>query len=210
LTATNAQLARWLALFTVSASAWAGTVSEHPAPGTSLVHFGEIDSNVYKGSKPKKDADFAFLQSKQIKYILNLRFLPVLSRPEQHKAKKYGMTYISVFMNASQVAPSEKHVDRILELLRDPCYQPIYFHCDIGRDRTSLIATLYRMYFSGLPPPDAWREMKEYGFKDSWTLLGLKKYLDKHPTAPASLEATRHSCDAAQPRVSGDLRESAR
>ena len=28
----------------------------HPAPGTSMVRFSEIDEGVYKGSKPKSDA----------------------------------------------------------------------------------------------------------------------------------------------------------
>jgi hypothetical protein len=77
-------------------AASAGTKLEHPASGTSIVRFTELDANVYKGSKPKNDADFAFLQSKRVKYILNLRFLPLLSRPEQGKARKYGMTISAV------------------------------------------------------------------------------------------------------------------
>jgi len=191
-----------LGVIVLNTAALAGTKLDHPAPGTSVVRFTELDSNVYKGSKPKNDADYAFLQSKHVKYILNLRFLPLLSRPEQRKARKYGMTYVSVYINASPLSPSEKHVAKILEFLHDPCYQPIYFHCDIGRDRTSLIATLYRMYYSGLAPEDAWKEMKDYGFKDSWTLLGLKKYLNKHPKAPASLATMHHACTTVQPQVS--------
>jgi hypothetical protein len=42
------------------------------------------------------------------------------------------------------------------------------------------------MYFGGFAAQDAWQEMKDYGYKDSWTLLGLKKYLNKHPKPPAS------------------------
>jgi hypothetical protein len=191
-----------LAVILMNTVALAGTKLEHPAPGTSIVRFTEIDANVYKGSKPKNDADYAFLHSKHVKYVLNLRFLPLLSRPEQRKARAHGMTYISVYINASPIAPSEKHITRILEFLRDPCYQPIYFHCDIGRDRTSLIATLYRMYYGGLASQDAWQEMKDYGFKDSWTLLGLKKYLNKHPKPPTDLAKVRHACVAPQQEVS--------
>jgi hypothetical protein len=101
-------------------------------------------------------------------------------------------------MNASPVAPSTQHVNRILGILHDPCYQPIYFHCDIGRDRTSLIATLYQVYFDGLPPEQARRAMKEFGFKDSWTLRGLKEYLIKHPKAPASWGGSGDACAAAR------------
>jgi len=70
-----------------------------------------------------------------------------------------------------------------------------------GRDRTSLIATLYRMYFEGLPAQEAWQETKDYGFKDSWTLLGLKKYLNKHPLPPAPFAFAKRTC-AAQTQVS--------
>src|SRR5438105_15700661 len=30
----------------------------HPAPGTSMVRFEELDDGVYRGSKPKSDADY--------------------------------------------------------------------------------------------------------------------------------------------------------
>jgi len=72
-----------------------------------------------------------------------------------------------------------------------------YLHCDIGRDRTSLIATLYEVYFKG--PQGSWQEMKRFGFKDSWTLSGLKTYLTKHLTPPAALTAaSAQTCAAGQ------------
>jgi Tyrosine phosphatase family len=162
--------------------------AKHPAPGTSLVRFAQLDDGVYKGSKPRNDADFQFLESKHIKYILELNFLPFLSKPEKGKAKKYGMTLLSVHMNASPLAPSEKHVARIMSILRDKRFHPIYLHCDIGRDRTSLIAGLYEIYYHGMSPQDAWQKMKGYGFKDSWTLRGLKTYFYKHPKPPTLIK----------------------
>ena len=183
-----------LPIFALSGQAVGAAIHAHPEPGTSIVRFAQLDEGVYKGSKPRNDADFAFLQSKHIRYILNLRFLPFLAGPEKGKAKRYGMVDISAFINASPLAPWEKHVNRVLEILHDPCYQPIYFHCDIGRDRTSLIATLYQIYFGGLSPSNAWQQMRDFGFKDTWTLRGLKHYLLKHPTGPPGLTLPAHAC----------------
>ena len=162
---------------------------QHPAPGTSIVRFAQVDAGVYRGSVPKNDADFRFLESKHIKSILNLEFIPFLSELEERKARRYGITVIDALINGSPVAPSEKHVNRILLILRDKRYHPIYFHCALGRDRTGLIAALYKIYFRGMSQQDAWQEMKSFGFKDSWTLGGLKRYFERHPTPPPSLLA---------------------
>src|ERR1700741_736738 len=91
----------------------------HPAPGTQIVRFQQLDEGIYKGSKPKTDADYEFLQSKGVKYMLELRLFPWLNVGEKRKAKKYGITLLTGTMSASTVEPSKKHVDAILWLLRD-------------------------------------------------------------------------------------------
>jgi hypothetical protein len=156
----------------------------HPAPGTHLIRFQELDEGVYKGSKPKTDADFEFLQAKGIKYIVNLKVFPWINNWEKHKAKKYGMTLLTGTISASPMEPSENHVNAVLCLLRDKRYHPIYFHCDLGRDRAMLIVGLYEMYYKGKPKEEAYKEMKYYGFKDDWTLAGLKNYFEKHSQQP--------------------------
>ena len=160
---------------------------QHPAPGTSIVRFAEVDQGVYRGSTPRTDADFRFLKSKHIRYVLSLEFIPFLSKFEERKARKYGISVLHAVMNGSPVPPSEEHVNHILLILRDKRYHPIYFHCALGRDRTGLIAALYKMYFRGMLPNEAWREMMRFGFKDSWTLRGLKTYFQKHWKRPDSL-----------------------
>jgi hypothetical protein len=164
----------------------------HPAPGTSIVRFAEVDQGVYKGSKPKTDADYRFLQSKNIRTVVDIKFFPLLYRFEKRKAEKYGITVIPVTINASPIAPSETHVRQTLCLLADKRLRPIYFHCSVGRDRTSLIATLYEVYFRDLAPEDAGQEMKHFGFKNGWTLHGLRSYLKKHANSPFTAEA---DCD---------------
>lgn len=148
-----------------------------------------MDTGVYKGSKPRTDADFRFLQAQHIKYILDLELLPSMRDTEQDRAKRYGIIILHNRINASPIAPSERHVEGIMAVLRDHRYRPIYFHCSYGRDRTSLVAALYKMYFLGMSEPDALRYMDESGYKNSWVRGGLKRYLRKHPVAPAGLKS---------------------
>jgi protein-tyrosine phosphatase len=164
-----------------------GSSHEQMAAGTTLAHFGKVDDGVYKGSRPRTDTDYRLLQSLHVKYILDLQLLPLLQREEQKRAKRYGMEIIHARINASPVQPSEKHIASILAILRDKRYRPIYFHCALGRDRTALVAALYKMYFLGMSQRDAWRYMQEAGFKEAWIRNGLEKYLLNHPTAPANV-----------------------
>ena len=153
-----------------------------PVPGTTLVHFGQVDEGVYKGSKPRTDADYRFLQSRHVRYVVDLQFLPFLDGSEQKRAKKYGIVLMAARMNASPVSPSQQHVEATLAILRDSRYHPVYFHCALGRDRTNLVAALYKMYFLGMSEQHALRYMNESGYKDGWIRSGLKRYLKEHPT----------------------------
>jgi hypothetical protein len=160
---------------------------EQTPAGTTLIHFSQLDDGVYKGSKPKCDADYRFLQSLHVKYIVDLQVIPLAYWLEKRMAKRYGIVLIPRRMNASPVSPSEKHIETTLAVLRNERYHPVYFHCALGRDRTSLIAALYKMYFLGMPPQDALRYLHESGYKDGWVRGGLKRYLERHPTPPPAL-----------------------
>jgi hypothetical protein len=169
-----------------------------------------LDEGVYKGSKPKTDADYEFLQEKGIKYILQLRLFPGLNKGEKQRAKKYGMTLLTGTINASPMEPSEKHINAVLCLLRDKRYHPIYIHCDLGRDRAMLITGLYEMYYKGRSKEEAYKEMKYYGFKDGWGLRGLKSYFEKHSKEPVSQyipHCTERPLPAPQREEAGELQE---
>jgi len=166
--------------------------------GSKLKYFGLVDDGVYKGSRPKSDADYRFLQSLHVKYIVDLQVFPLMTLPERRKAKRYGITLIPGIMNASPISPSEKHIDKVLAILHDERYHPIYFHCKFGRDRTSVVAALYKMYFLGMPPQEAMQYLREssYGFKYGWLRSGLTRYIKKHPTPSADLLSHTQSVPA--------------
>ena len=181
--------------------------------GVSISHFAHIDAQVYVGSKPRTDEDFEFLQSQHIKYILNARFLPFLSGLEKRKAKRYGVTFLSVPMNASPIPPSQKHVNQILLTLKDPRFQPIYLHCVLGRDRTGLITGLYRIYLLKVSTREAWEEMRRSGFKTWWIVHGLTRTSTSTRRVlhrcllPDWIESTRQIVHKIQVRLAAEVRD---
>jgi len=54
------------------------------------------------------------------------------------------------------------------------------------------------MYYQGKSKEEAYKEMKYYGFKDSWTLAGLKNYFEKHSQQPVSQYVPR--CTEREPQ----------
>jgi tyrosine-protein phosphatase SIW14 len=181
-------------LLVLAGVAWAQetTPGKHPAPGTSIVHFVKVDNGVYGGSKPKSDADFAFLQSTGVRYILEVHFLPFLNGPERRKAKRHGIEMVSVPMNASPVPPRAKNVNRALGIMHSKDHRPVYLHCVLGRDRTGLLLGLYRIYFNGLTKEKAAAEMKASGFRKSWFVAGLNRYFIKHTAIPDEFAGVSH------------------
>ena len=75
----------------------------HPAPGASIVRFAQVDDGVYRGSRPKNDADFKFLQSKHIKCILELKFHPSWIDRKNEKPIITPSFFKTALMNASRV-----------------------------------------------------------------------------------------------------------
>jgi protein tyrosine/serine phosphatase len=169
-----------------------GLPRELTAAGSKLKHFDVVDEGVYKGSAPRSDADYRFLQSIHVKYIVDLQVSPLMTIFERRKAKRYGIKVIPGIMNASPISPSEKHIAKILATLRDERFHPIYFHCKFGRDRTNVIAALYKMYFQGMPPEEAPKYLRDsgYGYTFGWLRSGLTRYVKRHPTPPAGLLST--------------------
>lgn len=180
-------LAAGMFMLCTATGGWADRLAVEAEADSNLKHFTRVDLHVFAGSKPIRDSDFKFLRSIGVKYILEVKFLPDLTGRERSQAAKYGLKFYSVPMNASPVSPSVRHVNEALRIIR--AHQPIYIHCVLGRDRTGLLAGLYKIYFEGLPKEDAYRIMKSEGFRSTFFVHGLKVYFDKHSTPPTALAA---------------------
>jgi len=156
-----------------------GCVNAHKRFG---IH--EVSAGIYEGFKPTSKEHFEALHARGIRTILSVESLHFDILPERHLAKKYGFTYIDVPILASPLEPRERRVREALVKMDDPSLRPIYLHCLQGRDRTAFLIGLYRIYFEGWSPEDAWEEMLRGGFKVRWSLRGFTTYFWKHCQRP--------------------------
>jgi tyrosine-protein phosphatase SIW14 len=133
-----------------------------------LPNFSQVNENLYRGGKPS-DAGLAYLKSIGVKTIIDLQggdlhsiYKPVVffSEPgeksselqhEEETTMALEMNYRNYPLDA--LAPVSKDEDaevaQILKDIVDPTLQPVYVHCEHGKDRTGLIVAIERVDVEG-------------------------------------------------------------
>ncbi len=133
-----------------------------------IPNFRQINHNLYAGGRPK-EAGVEQLAQMGIKTIVDLERgifeeEPQVVKREEETAEKLGIRFQKVPI-LSFFPPKDERVDKALSLITDPDNQPVFIHCEHGRDRTGIVIAAYRMKFEGWPPQEAYKEMKKYGFR---------------------------------------------
>ena len=82
---------------------------------------------------------------------------------EKAIVEKLGMKFVSLPMLASE-AQSPKKIDQVLSIITDKSQQPVFVHCQAGKDRTGLVFAAYRMKYDHWSQADAVEEMLAYGY----------------------------------------------
>jgi protein-tyrosine phosphatase len=57
---------------------------------------------------------------------------------------------------------------RALKVIVTPDYQPVFVHCQAGKDRTGLVVAVYRILVDGWDVEEAIAERKRFGAADFW------------------------------------------
>ena len=144
-----------------------------PAPLRAELKVKEVTPGVYYGNSPKSDSDYRELQVLGVKTVLDLRkFVSRRIATEQDCVPAYGMVYRQVAMGFQPTRDCTP--EPVLQIMHDPSQQPIYVHCGLGRDRTALVAALYRVRYVGWTPEAAHAQMKSERFNR--LLLDLDRY----------------------------------
>lgn len=142
--------------------------------------FAAVSEGVYRGAQPETAEDYDDLQALGVRTILNLRGTGSAVAREKALWEKRGLNFRHVALPGF-VVPSEKDIERALATLGDPKLQPVFVHCQLGKDRTGLVVGLHRVQHEGMDPEVAYAEMTEFGF-NPW-LIGLSMYYWAHVPA---------------------------
>lgn len=134
-----------------AAQAWADLQVRQIAPG------------IYTGTAPQSEADYATLQRLQVQTVVDMRkFRPLASRQEAATVERYGMRHYLIPLGFQPTKTGTPEC--VLRILADACQQPVYIHCQLGRDRTGMIVALYRVRYLGWSPEAAYAAMERQQF----------------------------------------------
>ena len=122
-----------------------------------------IDSTLLRGARPNDEA-LAGLAARGFRTVVNF----TRDEDEREVVEGLGMEYVEIPITAHlwSSPPTEEQIDWFLELTNDPARRPLFFHCAAGKDRTGMMAGLYRIEHEGWTNGAAIREMQDFGYHD--------------------------------------------
>lgn len=141
-----------------------------------LTNFHKVSDTLYRGAQPSKDG-IKSLADLGIKTVINLRGEDENSRAEQRDVEAAGLRYFSVAMPGLS-APTDKMIERILEIINSPESGPVFIHCKRGSDRTGTVVALYRISREGWTGERAITEARRYGM--SFMEFGMRGYISDY------------------------------
>lgn len=149
----------WLSLLFISGCAYLGYLKD---PFVDIPNFYQVDDILYRGGQPKQEG-LKRLRSLGIRTVISLRGENKELFQERESVKALGMNFYNLPMSVYK-RPSDDQILTFLEIVLDKENQPVFVHCEAGRDRTGAIVAMYRVVVSGLTIKQAYKEAKRLGF----------------------------------------------
>lgn len=165
-----------LLLLTGAARAQQSSNNSVEALYPELPNFHEVSRQLYRGAQPRAGGVHR-LAALGIKTIINLRGDDEQTRGEEQAAAAAGLRYFSLPLPDLSRPPTER-VEHIMALINAAENQPVFVHCNHGKDRTGVIAAIYRITHDGWTSEQAKAEAKRYGM--SWVQVGMKDYISDY------------------------------
>jgi protein tyrosine/serine phosphatase len=156
--------------FVKVAVCWMSLAAAGPVLGMDVA---EVTPGIYRGPAPRSETDYRQLTSLGIKTVLDLRTVRKRRMEEECRCvTAHGMTYLR--SGVSFYPRKDGSADQALCRLTEVNLQPVYIHCELGRDRSGLVIAMYRVRCQGWSLQAAYCEMDRFGFHHY--LRGLERY----------------------------------
>ena len=150
-----------------------GAMAQEVVKYKELPRFHRINEKLYRGAQPRRGG-LMRLRQLGVKTVINLRGSNEDMRSEEQQARTLGLNYFNVPLGRIG-RPSDEKVQRVIAILNAPENQPVFVHCNYGRDRTGLIIAIYRLANEGWTAKEAQREANRHGM--FWWKFGLRNYI---------------------------------
>lgn len=124
-------------------------------------NFAVVSPVLSRGAQPTRGG-FEALRERGIRTIVDLRWL------HGNEKSLAGLGLNSYRLRAKQWHPETEDVVRAMKVILTPEYQPVFVHCQAGKDRTGLVVAVYRILVDGWSVEDAIAERKLFGAADFW------------------------------------------
>ena len=123
--------------------------------------FAVVSPVLSRGAQPTREG-FRQLRERGIRTVVALRWA------HDDDAALAGLGLNSYRLRAKQWHPEKEDVVRAMKVILTPQYQPVFVHCQAGKDRTGLVVAVYRILVDGWSVDDAIAERKMFGATDFW------------------------------------------
>ena len=143
-------------------------------PFSDIPNFYKVDNLLYRGGQPHIKG-WGKIKSLKIKTIINLQDENKKFLKEKELADNAGINLYNLPMSVYK-EPTDEQVLKFLEIVLKKSNQPVFVHCDSGRDRTGVMVALYRVVVCGWTIKDSYNEARKFGF---WPYYGEEAVLKK-------------------------------
>ncbi|MFT4515011.1 MAG: tyrosine-protein phosphatase SIW14 [Planctomycetota bacterium] len=128
-----------------------------------LANVARITKQLYRGAQPTEEG-YAQLKAMGVKTVISFRCFND-SRAEVEGA---GLNFVRIPIYASigSNPPSDEQLQVFFDTVLDPAKQPVFMHCKHGKDRTGMMAGLFRIERQCWTTREAIDEMQAFGYHD--------------------------------------------
>jgi protein tyrosine/serine phosphatase len=137
-----------------------------------------ITPTLFRGAQPTPEG-IAGLHKLGIDIVVDFRDEPSEIKLEKKSVESQGMRFVSVPWRGDAL-PTNDELVTFFKLLHDNPDKKIFIHCEYGKDRTGVMAALYRIAVEHWSADQSISEMREFHY-NSARLPHLARYVRAFP-----------------------------